>query len=301
MSLVKAFTAPTGVAACNIRGMTIHAWAGIGLGKDTLERIVGPIMRKPEVRARWTETDILVIDEISMLSGETFDLLSQVGSRVRNDPRPFGGLQLVMCGDFFQLPPVGLGKSCTFCFQSQTWKDLFYNNNNSNNSGMPAEMIFLHKGFRQNDSVFLRVLNELRRGVVSSKTDQILSQKVSDFRREQYEKIKLQNDARIAAAVLESATTTTTVTTITPLHNKIKKKEVPKEVVATKLYSTNKNVDEYNDSELRKITTKSYIFNSTDEGTEQYIKQLRAGMKAVETLELKVGAQVRLIFYILCY
>ena len=248
------------------------------------------------MRARWTETDILVIDEISMLSGEIFDLLSQVGSRVRNDPRPFGGLQLVMCGDFFQLPPVGLGRSCTFCFQSKIWKELFYDTNSS--SGVPAEMIFLHKGFRQNDSVFLRVLNELRRGVVSSKTDQILTQKVNEFRRDQYEKIKLQNDARIAAAVSTAPppTTSTSTGTVTPLHNKVKTKEVSKEVVATKLYSTNKNVDEYNDSELRKLSTKSYIFNSVDEGGEQFIKQLRAGMKAVETLELKVGAQVRLLF-----
>lgn len=285
--------------------MTIHAWAGIGLGKDTLERLVGPIMRNREVRNRWTETDILVIDEISMLSGEIFDLLSQVGSRVRNDPRPFGGLQLVMCGDFFQLPPVGLGKSCTFCFQSETWREIFYNSSSSghgSNENPPAEMIFLHKGFRQNDNTFLRVLNELRRGVVSRKTEEILTEKVNEFKREQYEKIKLLNAARIAAAVdaskVSSATTSsssstgaTSKATVTPLHSK-SKKEVSKEVVATKLYSTNKNVDEYNDSELRKLSAKSYIFNSADEGSEQFIKQLRAGMKAVETLELKVGAQV---------
>lgn len=290
-----AFTAPTGVAACNIRGMTIHAWAGIGLGKDPLDRIVGPIMRNREVRSRWTETDILVIDEISMLSGETFDLLSEVGKRVRSDPRPFGGLQLVMCGDFFQLPPVGLGKTCSFCFQSETWKALFYNGNSSES---PAEMIFLHKGFRQNDNVFLRVLNELRRGVVSSKTDQLLTQKVNEFQRDRYEKIKQLNEARLAASAL-STTASATSTSITPLHNKPKKKEVSKEVVATKLYSTNKHVDEYNDSELRKLTTKSYIFNSFDEGSDQFIKQLRAGMKAVETLELKVGAQVMQMYYFL--
>lgn len=63
--------------------------------------------RKRDVLSRWRETEILVIDEISMLPDTVFELLSKVGSRVRGNPRPFGGLQLVLCGDFFQLPPVG--------------------------------------------------------------------------------------------------------------------------------------------------------------------------------------------------
>ena len=104
-----ALTAPTGVAACNIRGMTIHSWSGIGIGKEPLEQLVGQVHRSREAKKRWNEADILVIDEISMLSAEMFDiLLSIVGSRVRGDPRPFGGLQMILCGDFFQLPPVGL-------------------------------------------------------------------------------------------------------------------------------------------------------------------------------------------------
>jgi ATP-dependent DNA helicase PIF1 len=74
---------------------------------------------------RWKECQILVIDEISMLSAELFDKLSFIGSRVRNDPRPFGGLQLVLCGDFYQLPPIGVGKNSMFCFQSKNWQNIF--------------------------------------------------------------------------------------------------------------------------------------------------------------------------------
>ena len=103
-----ALTAPTGVAACNIRGMTIHAWSGIGLGKDPTEQLVGIVSRSRDAKKRWLETDILVIDEISMLPAELFDKISQVGSRIRNNPAPFGGLQVILCGDFYQLPPVGL-------------------------------------------------------------------------------------------------------------------------------------------------------------------------------------------------
>lgn len=115
-----AFTAPTGVAACNVRGLTVHSWAGIGTGSDPLEKTIGIVSRSKEAKKRWLLTETLVIDEISMLSAELFDLLSAVGSRIRQDPRPFGGLQLIICGDFFQLPPVGLGSKVKFCFTANT-------------------------------------------------------------------------------------------------------------------------------------------------------------------------------------
>ena len=98
-----AFTAPTGIAACNIRGMTIHSWSGIGLGNDLLEKIVGVVKNNRDARNRWLECEILVIDEISMLSSKLFDMLSKVGSRVRNNEAPFGGIQVILCGDFFQV------------------------------------------------------------------------------------------------------------------------------------------------------------------------------------------------------
>ena len=73
-----AFTASTGVAACNIGGLTINSWAGIGIGTDSYEKTLGKIMGRQEVKARWLNTEILVIDEISMLAGDTFTLLSEV-------------------------------------------------------------------------------------------------------------------------------------------------------------------------------------------------------------------------------
>lgn len=87
--------------------MTIHSWAGVGLAKEPLEQLVAQVCRSRDARKRWTEAEILVIDEVSMLSDKLFDVLSVVGSRARNDDRPFGGLQVIACGDFFQLPPVG--------------------------------------------------------------------------------------------------------------------------------------------------------------------------------------------------
>ena len=112
-----AFTAPTGVAACHLGGLTLHAWAGIGTGDRPLE----DMKFSHESRDRWRRTEVLIIDEVSMLSMELFDLLSVIGSELREDPRPFGGLQVVLCGDFFQLPPV---KSNHFCFESTYWNQL---------------------------------------------------------------------------------------------------------------------------------------------------------------------------------
>lgn len=83
------------------------------------------VARSRVAAQRWKETEILVIDEISMVSAELFDKLSFIGSRVRGDPRPFGGLQLILCGDFFQLPPIGVGKNTHFCFESANWDTIF--------------------------------------------------------------------------------------------------------------------------------------------------------------------------------
>ena len=114
-----AVTAPTGIAAVNINGNTIHSWAGIGQGKadaSTLCTIVGKNRKAPR---RWRSCRVLMIDEISMLDSALFHKLSQVGKYVRSsDDHPFGGLQLVCCGDFFQLPvsyPLSLFVF-SFCF-----------------------------------------------------------------------------------------------------------------------------------------------------------------------------------------
>lgn len=103
-----------------------------------------------------------------MLSAELFDLISNIGKQVRGNNNPFGNIQIILCGDFFQLPPVGLGSNTHFCFESEDWKELF--------SGKDG-VVVLDKVFRQKDSTFLTMLNEIRRGYISSSTDKILIQK----------------------------------------------------------------------------------------------------------------------------
>jgi ATP-dependent DNA helicase PIF1 len=119
-----AVTASTGLAACNIGGMTLHSFSGIGLGKEDAQALVKKIRRNPKAKNRWLKTKILVIDEISMVDGDLFDKLSQIGRIIRNNGRPWGGIQLVITGDFFQLPPVPDGnkqRDVKFAFDAATW------------------------------------------------------------------------------------------------------------------------------------------------------------------------------------
>ena len=96
-------TATTGVAACNVGGITIHSFGGVGAGNGSAADMAKRVMGNEYTKQRWREVDILVIDEISMMAGSFLDKLSFIASRARNDRRPFGGVQLVVTGDFFQV------------------------------------------------------------------------------------------------------------------------------------------------------------------------------------------------------
>jgi ATP-dependent DNA helicase PIF1 len=117
-----AVTASTGLAACNVGGVTLHSFAGIGLGKEPAAELVKKIKKNQKARHRWMRTKVLVVDEVSMVDGELFDKLESIARQLRNNGRPFGGIQLVITGDFFQLPPVpDRGKVAQFAFDASTW------------------------------------------------------------------------------------------------------------------------------------------------------------------------------------
>lgn len=120
-----AVTASTGLAACNIGGVTLHSFGGIGLGKEDVPQLVKKIKRNQKAKNRWIRTKILIIDEISMVDGDLFDKLEGIARMMRNNGRPFGGIQLVITGDFFQLPPVpdfdSKARGVKFAFDAGTW------------------------------------------------------------------------------------------------------------------------------------------------------------------------------------
>lgn len=93
-----AVTASTGLAACNVGGVTLHSFAGIGLGKEAIPELVRKIKKNQKARHRWMRTKVLVVDEVSMVDGDLFDKLESIARQIRNNMRPFGGIQLVITG-----------------------------------------------------------------------------------------------------------------------------------------------------------------------------------------------------------
>ena len=152
-------TASTGLAACNVGGVTLHSFSGIGLGKETVPELIKKIKRNQKAKHRWMRTKVLIVDEVSMVDGDLFDKLENIARSIRSNGRPFGGIQLVITGDFFQLPPVpDYGKVAKFAFDAGTW-----------NTSIDFT-IGLHKVFRQRDPVFAGMLNEMREGRMSQES-----------------------------------------------------------------------------------------------------------------------------------
>lgn len=145
-----AVTATTGLAATHLNGTTIHSWSGIGI-HDELPKKHHEGLSKARVESI-SKTDILVIDEISMLHDYRLDMVDQITRGVRKIDEPFGGLQVVLCGDFFQLPPVtrGARSQGEFVVNSAVWEDF------------DPVICYLSEQHRQDDDTFLDILNALR-------------------------------------------------------------------------------------------------------------------------------------------
>ena len=115
-----AITSTTGASALLIGGTTLHSYLGIGLGTSSIDILSKKIIKRPYLRNRWRDLQILFIDEVSMLSPELFDKINEIAKIVRRIDLPFGGVQIVLSGDFCQLPCVD---SCNFCFESKSWSE----------------------------------------------------------------------------------------------------------------------------------------------------------------------------------
>jgi ATP-dependent exoDNAse (exonuclease V) alpha subunit len=142
-----AITASTGIAATHMGGMTIHAWSGIGIREDLSDYDIDQMESKKYLWDRFEKVKVLVIDEVSMLSAAFLDNLDRLcRSFKRKDSEPFGGIQIVLCGDLFQLPPI----DGNFVVHANAWK----------NSGLA--MCYLTEQHRQEDDAFLDILNAIR-------------------------------------------------------------------------------------------------------------------------------------------
>ncbi|MBI2474068.1 MAG: AAA family ATPase [Candidatus Taylorbacteria bacterium] len=255
-----AITASTGIAATHIGGFTIHSWSGIGIRRRLTDYDLDKISQNKRIVGQVRTAKILIIDEISMLSADTFQMVDAICREIRQNGQPFGGLQMVLVGDFFQLPPICRDESGTgrpimrtdesidsensflergngpkqFAFNSYAWKNL------------NPIVCYLSEQHRQEDPQFLDFLTAIRRGKVAEKHHNLLSSR----------------------------------------HNKTAKENT------TQLYSHNVDVDRINNGELAKLKSSAETFEMHSMGRSNFVEALKRGCLSPEILTLKIGAKV---------
>ncbi|MEI6843124.1 MAG: AAA family ATPase [bacterium] len=163
-----AVTASTGIAATHIGGMTIHSWSGLGVRDMIDDRDIDDMMQRPYLYKRFEKTKVLIIDEVSMLHHFRLDLIEWICRQFKHNEKSFGGLQVIFCGDFFQLPPVTRGEisESEYAFKSTAWQEA------------KLTVCYLSEQHRQKDNTYLSILNEIRQNSVSKKTLELLRSRV---------------------------------------------------------------------------------------------------------------------------
>ena len=262
-----AITASTGIAATHMNGQTIHGWAGIGIREFLTDMDLDALEEKQYLFKRFEKARVLIIDEVSMLHAHRLDMVERVCRRFRRNDAPFGGLQVILSGDFFQLPPVSKtgvvrtpppkspqqemfidfdsGESIVeetpksdMVIYSQAWKK------------MKPAICYLTEQHRQEDNAFLEILNAIREDAVSKNHLDMINERMN---------------AEVAS------------------------------MIPTKLYTHNIDVDSINHGELQKIGGDEKEFIMRGRGHDVLVDILKKSCLAPQTLRLKTGAEVMFI------
>jgi ATP-dependent exoDNAse (exonuclease V) alpha subunit len=258
-----AITASTGIAATHLGGMTIHAWSGIGIKDHLSARDLDYLEQQQYLWKRFDKVKVLIIDEVSMLKNTTLDMVDRVCRTFKRNEKPFGGLQIILSGDFFQLPPVEryspkahmeqvslypeAGEDIMyeeedqvktpFVFTAKSWKDADFH------------VCYLKEQHRQDDRTLLNLLTEIRSGEVSDDSRELLLEKI-----------------------------------------------VTKDIEdVTKLFTHNIDVDKYNLEQLEKLDTEEQVYEMTHRGKASGVEALKRGCLSPEELWVKVGALVMFV------
>lgn len=163
-------TASTGIAATHLDGVTLDSWSGLGIRDRISDQELKELSRKFHLRQRLQKAKVLIIDEISMIHGSRFDAYDRILKFIRNSDHPFGGLQVILSGDLFQLPPVSRNRQqIDFIFKSEAWQEL------------DLRICYLSVPRRQTDKEFLRVLNSIRGNSVNQETLNVLNRTVNNL------------------------------------------------------------------------------------------------------------------------
>lgn len=252
-----AVTASTGIAATHMNGMTIHAWAGIGIKTRFDKQDFTTLSQRTAVVERLKSVKVLIIDEVSMLHAHQLDLVDEVLRTIRSDHRPFGGVQVVFAGDFFQLPPIGQKQQSTkekFAFMSKAWIELATNKT----QGSPAiKVCYLSEQHRQIEDTPTQQGNLTLNDILNQIRTQTLSQEA--------------------------------------IHTLLATKDNNVLPHRTRLYTHNINVDDTNEKELAQLTDPPYEFYATEMGDPNLLEALKKNVRTTAVLTLKKGSKVMFV------
>lgn len=187
--------AMTGCAAILLqcKATTLHMFSGIGLAnKDNASIIEELFTKKRHKLKNWRKLDILIIDEVSMMSLKILLLLDAIAKKIYKNDKPFGGLQVIFTGDFYQLSPVFNNEkereASMYCFQHQLWNQIFPKEN----------QIILQTIFRQNDQMILKILKYVRKGQITNNTIKALESRI--FNKDKLNEVKKEKILKIGRA-----------------------------------------------------------------------------------------------------
>jgi ATP-dependent exoDNAse (exonuclease V) alpha subunit len=273
-NIAVGITASTGVAATQIGGITINSWAGIGIKQTISNFELKELFKRKYLLKRMRKTKVLIIDEISMLPDYTLDIVDAVCKEFKHADEPFGGMQVVFCGDFFQLPPVSKQNSTRHAepirpeltasrrlvsasFQVgpkipklvRDDRAVNFVHNASSWKAADLKICYLEKEYRQKDQKFLQILHEIRTNTISKPSIKILADRM-------YKPIKS---------------------------------------LATRLYTHNADVDAINKAELQKLDGDEYMYTMHATGNEYMTEVMKKSCLAPQTLYLKKGALVMFV------
>lgn len=236
-----AVTASTGIAATHIGGTTIHSWSGLGIKDFLTDWDRERLQSTDRLIKRYNAADVLVVDEVSMLHGQRLNMVNEVAKLLRKSDRPFGGMQVILVGDLFQLPPITRGSDMVdFAHLSDAWAEL------------DPKICYLTEQHRQDSGDgLLDLLNSMRRGDVNEMHEAALQERLREQR--------------------------------------------PGDLVVTRLYSHNMDVNSINNRHLKDIMQDGKLFTMQTTGQAPKIETLVKSVLAPEKLELKIGAEVMFV------
>lgn len=257
-----AITASTGIAATHLGGVTVHSWSGIGIKDNLTDYDLDLLEQKQYLWKRFEKVKVLIIDEISMLKNSTLDSIDLVCRTFKKNNAPFGGLQVIFSGDFFQLPPIDKRNSNPEPQQISFEEDIIYMDNDFvEESQVPfafksrawreadLHICYLDQQFRQKDKSLIKILSEIRSGEISQESLDILNKRI----------MNVDDD------------------------------EIPK------LYTHNTNVDQFNSKKLSCINCLEKFYDMESKGRANLVDALKRGCLVPEKLCIKEGALVMFV------